>query len=44
MNLFTRQKQTHRQRKQIWLLKGKGGREEINWELYKIDDQQGPTE
>ena len=25
MNLFTKQKQTHRHRKQTWLQKGKGG-------------------
>ena len=50
-NLSTRQKQTHRHRKQIWLLKGKGGRGEINWEsgvnihtqLYIKQDQQRPT-
>ena len=29
MNLFTKQKQTHRHRKQTWLPKGKGGRDKL---------------
>ena len=35
MNLLTKQKQTHRHRKQTWLPKGKGGKG-INWE-FKIN-------
>ena len=50
MNLFTKQKQAHRHRKQIYGYQG-GKRERINWEfriniyttIYKIDNQQGPT-
>ena len=30
MNLFTKQKQTHRHKKQIYVLKGKGGVGRIN--------------
>ena len=52
MNFFTKQKQTHRHRKQTCgYQRGKGvGREELEgWDkhrhttVYKIDKQQGPT-
>ena len=50
MNLFTKQKQTHRHRKQTYgYQRGKGGRdksgvwdEHIHTIIYKID-KQGPT-
>ena len=52
MNLFTKQKQTHRLRKQTYgYQRGKGrGRdklgiwkEHMNTTIYKTDKQQGPT-
>ena len=51
MNLFTKQKQTHRQRKQTYgYQRGKGVRDKLRvWDeyihttIYKIDNQQGPT-
>ena len=54
MNLFTKQKQTYRYKKQTsWLRKGKcglGGRDKSGpWDehtpttIYKTDNQQGPT-
>ena len=48
MNLFTKQKQSHRYRKQnLWLPKGKGGDKfgigDIQTTVYKKDKQQGPT-
>ena len=49
MNLFTKRRQTHRQRN-LWLPKGKQGRDQLGvWDqqiqatIYKIDKQQGPT-
>ena len=51
MNLFTKQKQTHRFKKQYMVTKGESsGRdklgvwdEQIHTTVYKIDEQQGPT-
>ena len=51
MNLYTKQKQAHRHRKQIYGAKGEmGQRDKLQvWELtythfiYKTDKQQGPT-
>ena len=51
MNLFTKQKQTHRHRKQTYgYQRGRGGRDklgvldkQIQTTIYKIDKQQGPT-
>ena len=51
MNLSTKQKQTHRHRKQTYgYPRGKGGRdklgvwdEQIHTTVYKTDKQQGPT-
>ena len=50
MSLFTRQKQTHRHRKQTYgYQRGKPWREKLGvWvqqiqSVYKIDKQQGPT-
>ena len=52
MNLFTKQKQTHRLRRQTYdYQRGKvGGRDKLGvWDqqihttVYKIDNQQGPT-
>ena len=50
MNLFTKQKKTHRHKKtNSWLPKRKGGYklgvwdENIDTTIYKIDNQQGPT-
>ena len=48
MNLFTKQKQTHRHRKQSYgYQSGKGCRDKlgvgIHTTIYKIDKQQGPT-
>ena len=48
MKLFTKEKQTHRHRKQTWLLKGKGwGRDKLGvWEwhihttIYKINNKE----
>ena len=51
MNLFTKQKQTHRHRKQTYgQQRGKLGEDKLGiWDqkihttIYKIDKQQGPT-
>ena len=51
MNLFTKQKQTHRHRKQTYgYQKGGGERDKLGvWDenihttMFKIDNQQGPT-
>ena len=51
MNLFIKQKPTHRHRKQTYVSqRGKGGRDKLGvWDeqkhttVYKIDKQQGPT-
>ena len=52
MNLFTKQKQTHRQKINLWLPKGKGERrdklgiwkQQIQTSINnKVDRQQGPT-
>ena len=52
MNLFTKQKQTHRHRKQTYGYQvGKGGGrdklgvwdQQIHTTIYKVDKQQGPT-
>ena len=51
MNLFTKQKETHRHRKQIYgYQRGKAGGDKVGvWDqqiqttIYKIDKQQGPT-
>ena len=50
MNLFTKQKQTHRLREQLWLPGGKPGEGQIGSlgltctpTIFKIDNQQGPT-
>ena len=51
MNVFTRQKKTHRHRKQTYGTKGEKRRrdklgvwnEHIQTTVYKIDNQQGPT-
>ena len=50
MNLFTKQKDTHRHRKQTYSYqRGKRGRDKLRVRLadqttvYKIDKQQGPT-
>ena len=51
MNLFTKQKQTHRHRKQIYGYQmGKAGTDKLGvWDrqihttIYKIDKQQGTT-
>ena len=47
-NLFTKQKQTQRQKISLWLLKGKGKRDKLGvWDyyldttIYKTDNQQG---
>ena len=48
MNIYTKQKQTHKHTKQTWLSKGKDGQAGINQEhginryiLHKVDKQQG---
>ena len=50
MNLFTKQKQTHRLREQTYGYWGKGERARLGgWDwhihtaIFKIDKQQGPT-
>ena len=50
MNIYTKQKQTHKHTKQTWLSKGKDGQAGINQEhginryiLHKVDKQQGFT-
>ena len=49
MNLFTKQKQTHRHRKTYGYQRGMGGDKSGVWDqqiqttIYKIDKQQGPT-
>ena len=52
MNLFTKQKQTHRLRKKLMVIKGERweGRDKLgvwDWHIhttkFKIDNQQGPT-
>ena len=51
MNLFTKQKQTHRHRKQTYdYRRGKGDRDKLGvWDqqiqttIYKIDKRQGPS-
>ena len=53
MNLSTKQRQTHRQRTQLWLPRGGSGGG-MDWEwginryrmdklIYRMDQQQGPT-
>lgn len=48
MNLFTKQKQTYKQKTNLWLPKGKGWGQTRSMELtdvhcYKIDKQKGFT-
>ena len=46
MNLFTKQKKTHRHRKQIQVIKGGEGINQVKMNIhtnkYKIGNQQGP--
>ena len=46
MNLFTSQKETHRQKTNLWLLKGKGGKDklgvrdqQIHTTIYKVNNK-----
>ena len=50
MNLFSKQKQTHGQKTNLWLPKGKGGNDilevwdkHIHTTIYKTDKQEGHT-
>ena len=50
MKLFTKQKQTHRYRRQLMVTKGERGGVKLGvWDsnihttIYKIDNQQGPS-
>ena len=43
MNLFTKQKQTHRHRKKKKTMVTKVINSNIHTTIYKIDNQQGPT-